>query len=205
MNLGELKTELLGYLADPDGDYTTSAEATTAFNLGQDILELNLHLQAIKDMCPKLVVADTGTTTPAVETYALPSDFVKAVALQLDGYSARQVNPEERAAIDGSNPWTAPVASDPAFFIKATNVHFFPHTSAMSYSFDYVKHAPRLSSNSDDTLFGVHFDEILLNLAAGIRCEKLGATLEGAEQKATTFTQKGMALIEGINRRYEQR
>jgi len=207
MTLGELNIELLGYLADPDGDYTTPAEATSAFNLGQDILLLNLHPQAVKAMCPKLVGTDTGTTTPTAETFALPTTgFVKAITLQLDGYTARQVNPEDRAAVDGTNTWTAPVASDPAFYIKGSNLHHFAGAaglaSTMTYSLDYIKQATRLASDADNTLFGSQFDEILLNLAAGIRCEKQGATLEGAEQKASTFTQKGMALIEGINKNY---
>lgn len=205
MNLGELKTELLGYLADPDGDYTTPAEATTAFNLAQDILELNLNPQAVQTMCPKLIGTDAQTSATGDATYTLPTDFVNAVSLYVGDYQARgPIGPAEWSAVDGSNTWTEAVASDPAYKLMGTEYHVAPTPtdSSTTLSLDYVKQATRLSSDGDNTLFGIHFDEILLNLAAGIRCEKLGTTLEGADQKAMTFTQKGMALIEGINKRY---
>lgn len=202
MNLSEMQTELAGYLGDPNMTYTTAAEITLSLNLGSDELAALLHPQALREIAQELIGTDTGTTTASVETYALPSDFVKAVALQLDGYSARQVNPEQRAAVDGSNPWTAPVASDPAFYIKGSNSHFFPNTDAMSYSLDYIKQPTRLQSGSDTTDFGVEWDKVIIDLATNIRAKKMGAALQGGERIAKDHRDEAMQQIQARNAIY---
>lgn len=209
MTLSEMQTEILGYLGDITGKYTKPAEVTLSLNLVQDELAALLSKQALREIAQELIDTDTGTTTPSVETYALPNDFIKVVTLQLDGYTARQVNPEDRAAVDGSNTWTEPVASDPAFYIKGSNVHHFAGTvgsaSAMAYSLDYVKQPTRLQSASNVTDFGVEWDKVIIDLATNIRAKKMGAALQGGEQIAASHRQEAMQVIEARNAKYVQR
>ena len=210
MTLAQMQTEILGYLTDPTGTFTKSAEVTLSLNLAQDELAALLHPQALREVAQELIDTATGTTTANVETFALPGDFIQAVALQLDGYTARgPVNPEDRAAVDGSNTWTTPVVSDPAFYTKGSNLHHFAGTaglaSAMSYSLDYVKQPTRLQSDSNVTDFGVEWDKVIIDLATNIRAKKMGAALQGGEQIAASHRQEAMQIIEARNAKYAEK
>lgn len=207
MNLLQMQTEILGYMGDPDGDYSTPAEVTTALNQAQDIVAQQLLPLAVFDLCPKLISPWTDTTDTGAETYPIPSDYMGLVRFSYGTANARIVTPPERSAVDGSNTWTKAVAADPAVTVEGAYFHVFPTPtdSATALAGVYVKQPTRLSAPTDVSDFGIQFDHILIELATGIRFSKVGAWLENADQESVNWTNKGMASIGALNAKYGKR
>lgn len=152
---------------------------------------------------------------------SLPTDYMRLIAVEVDGVAASPYSVENEDAIEGANSVETASSTQPFYRLDASNINVRP-TTATTAKMYYIKAPSAMSATDDKPELDEMWDETLINfISSRAWLRDIGATLERVQYSDASFfiylqqtnlaygfpkdTNRVMSAIDAIGRMIEKR